>query len=90
MSLGPRSLRPRVLAALARAAGGAPALLGLRGISRRLAEASAAKTAGACGGCDNCGSESAAVQPPPGQESSGGKSPPAEVRVPVANIGRRT
>jgi hypothetical protein len=37
-----------------------------------------AKAQGACGGCDNCGSESAEPQP-----SS------AEIKVPVEKIGRR-
>jgi hypothetical protein len=77
-ALGPRSLRRRILGVLGRAAARAPAFLGLGRMAQRLAAASAAKAQGACGGCDNCGSEPAAPQPPK-----------AEVRVPVARIGRR-
>jgi hypothetical protein len=88
-SLGPRSLRPRLLAAFGRLLAGLPDVLGLKGVSQRLSSASTAKAAGACGGCDNCGSaaaaeQSSATQLPPAQGAS-----PAEVRVPVAKIGRR-
>jgi len=75
LSLGPRSLRRRVLAALS----GAMAFLGLRRTAERLAVSSAGKAHGACGGCDSCGSE----QPPTAE------APAAEVRVPVEKIGRR-
>ena len=79
LSLGPKSLRRRLLAALSRAAARAPAILGLRRTSQWLAVASKGKAQGACGGCDSCGSEQAPAQ----------KSPAAEVRVPVPKIGRR-
>ena len=46
-SLGPRSLRPRLLGALSRAAARAPALLGLRRTAQWLAAASQAKAHGA-------------------------------------------
>ena len=82
VSLGPRSLRRRILGVLGRAAARAPAFLGLGGMAQRLAAASMA--AGACGGCDNCGAEQAAVQKSPTQSSSA-----TEVRVPMAKIGRR-
>jgi hypothetical protein len=75
--LGPRSLRRRILSALSRVLAGAPAFLKLGRIAQRLAAASG-KTQGACGGCDNCGAESAS----PPQSSS-------EINVPVANIRRR-
>jgi len=78
-SLGPRSLRPRVLAAIGRWMQRVPAVFGLRGVAQRLALASAAKAPGACGGCDNCGSEQTVAQ----------SVPAAEVRVAVAAIGRR-
>jgi hypothetical protein len=78
-SLGPRNLRRRVLAALSRVTARAPAVLGLRRTAEWLAVASAGKAHGACGGCDSCGSKQAPAQ----------KSPEAEVRVPVAKIGRR-
>jgi hypothetical protein len=47
-------------------------------MAQRLA-VSAGKAHGACGGCDDCGSEQAAAKTPPG----------GEVRVPVEKIGRR-
>jgi hypothetical protein len=77
--LGPKSLRTRMWAALAHAAARAPASLKLGGLARRLEAAAAAKSAGACGGCDNCGS------PAP----IDGKAPESEVRVPLSEIGRR-
>jgi hypothetical protein len=77
-SLGPRSLRRRVLAALSRVMARGPAFPGLRQIAQRLAAASAGNAQGACGGCDSCGSEAPAATPPA-----------AEVRVPVTKIGRR-
>jgi hypothetical protein len=49
----------------------------LSGIAKRL-ETASAKAAAACGGCDNCGTESASAP-----QSSG------EVHVPIAKIGRR-
>jgi hypothetical protein len=79
-SLGPRSVRRGLLSALGAAMLRAPRFLGLGPIARRIAAASAEKAAGACGGCDNCGSEQTAAPNPPA----------AEVSVPVANIGRRT
>jgi hypothetical protein len=54
-TLGPSAARRRVLAMLARLLARAP-MLRLRSAGRRLAGA-ADKTQGACGGCDNCGSE---------------------------------
>ncbi len=80
LSLGPRSLRPRLLGALSRTAARAPAFLGLRRTAQRLAVASAGKAHGACGGCDDCGSEKAPVKKPAA----------AEISVPVGEIGRRT
>ena len=78
LSLGPRSLRRRLLAALSQAASRAPAFLGLRRMAQRLA-ASAGKAQGACGGCDDCGSGQPAAKTPVENE----------VRVPVEKIGRR-
>ena len=76
VSLGPQSLRRRILGVLSRGAARGPAFLGLGRAAQRLA--AAAKTRGACGGCDNCGSETTTPQPAK-----------AEIRVPVARIGRR-
>jgi hypothetical protein len=83
-SLGPRSLRPRLLAALGRLLATLPAVIGLKGVSQRLSSASTVKAAGACGGCENCGSAA-----PAEQDSATPNAPAAEVRVPVAKIGRR-
>jgi hypothetical protein len=80
--LGPRSLRKRVLAALSRRLAASPSSLRLGRISESLAAAAAGKAQGGCGGCDNCGTESP-VPPSPSAQSS------AEIKVPVANIGRR-
>jgi uncharacterized protein DUF6587 len=82
ISLGPRNLRRRILGVLSHGAARAPAFLGLGRIARRLAAASMAT--GACGGCDSCGGEQAAAQKSPKQKPSA-----AEVRVPMAKIGRR-
>ena len=78
-ALGPRSLRQSLLAALGRAAAKTPKFLGLRRTGQWLVSASAGKAAGACGGCESCGSE----------QSSASKSQESEIKVPVANIGRR-
>ena len=45
--------------------------------------APAGKSQGACGGCDNCGSESS------GQPSSATAQSSSEIKIPVAKIGRR-
>jgi hypothetical protein len=78
-SLGPRSLRRRLLAALSRAAARAPASFGLRRTARWLSVASAGKARGACGGCDDCGAEKVPAKKPAA----------AEITVPVGKIGRR-
>jgi hypothetical protein len=81
VKLGPRSLRQRMLAVLSRLIARVPPAFGLRRISERLGAASNGKAQGACGGCDNCGSEQT-----PEQQAAQNLS---EVRVPVAKIGRR-
>jgi len=78
-SLGPRSLRQRLLQATSRLLAIAPSYLGLGRIAGRLSAASIVKPAGACGGCDNC---------PPNQAAAT-HSTATEVNVPVGNIGRR-
>ena len=83
VKLGPRNLRQRMLGGLSRLIARAPPALGLRQISERLGAASAGKAQGACGGCDNCGSEQTPAQP------AAQTLPQSEVRVPVAKIGRR-
>jgi hypothetical protein len=84
LSLGPRSLRRKLLAASSWAAARMPAALGLRGAAQRLSMAAVGKSHGACGGCDDCGTSAADAT-----KSATKDSPPAEVRVPVAKIGRR-
>jgi hypothetical protein len=83
MKLGPRSLRQHMLAGLSRLMARAPPAFGLRRLAERLGTASAGKAQGACGGCDNCGSEQT-----PAQKAAQNLQQP-EVRVPVAKIGRR-
>jgi hypothetical protein len=78
-SLGPRSFRKRMLQTLSRWMGRAPAFLGLKRAAQRLGAASTAKAQGACGGCDDCGSEAA---PKTNAASS-------EINVPIGKIGRR-
>jgi len=87
-SLGPRGLRPRLLAGVGRLLARLPAVLGLEGVAQRLKDASAVKSTGACGGCDNCGSAQAAPRGAPA-ESAPAQAPASEVRVPVAKIGWR-
>ncbi|HMH87022.1 MAG TPA: DUF6587 family protein [Steroidobacteraceae bacterium] len=78
--LGPRTLKRRILQTLSRATAAAPVFLKLGRVAQKLDAASAAKVQGACGGCDNCGTESSS-EPQPSS---------AEIKVPVAKIGRRT
>jgi hypothetical protein len=75
--LGPKAWRRGILAAMSQVFEAAPVSFRLGGLAQRLETASGRTQGGACGGCDNCGTESAAPQ------SSG------EISVPVANIGRR-
>jgi hypothetical protein len=77
--LGPRTLRTRILRTSGRVMAAAPAFFRLGRVAQKLDAASLGKAQGACGGCDNCGTES----------SSEPKSSSAEIKVPVAKIGRR-
>jgi hypothetical protein len=74
--LGPRTLRQRMLAVLSRVLASAPATFRLDQVAQRLWAASG-KAQAACGGCDNCGSESSSPKVS------------AEISVPVGKIGRR-
>ena len=78
-SLGPRSLRGRLLATLSRLMARAPGVFGLQRAAQWLAVAAKVKAPGACGGCDSCGSEQGPASRPP----------VADVGVPVSKIGRR-
>jgi hypothetical protein len=75
--LGPRSWRKRVLAAISALTAAAPSFLRLGRVSKSLAAAAVGKAQGACGGCDNCGTDAQSAQPS------------VEVKVPVADISRR-
>jgi hypothetical protein len=88
-SLGPRSLRSRTFAALSRVLGRLPAFVGLRGVARWLAAASADKSQGACGGCDNCGSEKTPPSTTAAPTTAASTGAVSEVRVPLAKIGKR-
>jgi hypothetical protein len=79
LSLGPKSLRQQLLAALSRMTARAPSFFHLQRTSRKLAAASAVKASGACGGCDNCGSDELPERP----------ASATEINVPIAKIGRR-
>jgi hypothetical protein len=85
-ALGPRNLRRRLLTALSAGLGRAPAAFGLRRAAQRIADAAQTKPQGACGGCDNCGTET------PGTETPGNRAPApgvaTEIKVPIASIGR--
>jgi hypothetical protein len=78
--LGPRTLKRRILQTLSRATAAAPVFLRLGRVAQKLDAASSGSAQGACGGCDNCGTESSS-EPQPSS---------AEIKIPVAKIGRRT
>jgi hypothetical protein len=77
-ALGPRTWRRGALSRVAGWAAHMPAWSGLRALATRLG-AAAAKSPGACGGCDSCGSEGEAA---PTVDQS-------EIKVPLTRIGRR-
>jgi uncharacterized protein DUF6587 len=78
--LGPRTLKRRILQTFSRAMAAAPVSLKLGRAAQKLEAASLGSAQGACGGCDNCGTETSSEP----QTSS------AEIKVPVGKIGRRT
>ncbi|HWG70036.1 MAG TPA: DUF6587 family protein [Steroidobacteraceae bacterium] len=77
-SLGPRSLRYRLLAAMSRQVARLPEFLRLRRAAQRLA-AAAGRAAGAGGGCNGCSSSPASAKAP--RKSLSG--------LPVGKHGRR-
>jgi hypothetical protein len=90
-SLGPKALRTRLLMGLSWLLSRVPAVIGVRGLSQRLEMRATLKAKGACGGCDNCGSDSSAAKTA-GGSGVGGSSvgdSGGEVRVPLEKIGRR-
>ena len=81
ISLGPRNLKRGVLIRTAATLRALSLIPGLRSLSRRLEAAAVIKPAGACGGCDDCGSAT------PTSGSTGTADP--EVRIPVSQIRKR-
>jgi hypothetical protein len=96
-SLGPRTLRVRILSGLGRAAARLPAAFGLGSTGRRITAAATAKTAGSCGGCDGCGSDGdrtvgGGATPTAGAPRANvprANAPRSEVSVALAKISRR-
>ena len=78
-SLGPRSLRGRLLGGASAVLRRLPGFPGLHELAQRLDTAASIKAKGTCGGCDNCG-----LEQPPTAPSSG-----PDVRIPVSKIGKR-
>ncbi len=84
LSLGPRSLRRKLLTALRLVLERLTAVPGARAAARRLGVAAAGKGHGACGGCDDCATSGAGAAQSPAKDPPG-----AEVRVPLDKVGRR-
>jgi hypothetical protein len=80
MTLGPKTLRKRILAGMSRLAARAPRVFGLSRWAQQLHAAAAAKSKGACGGCEDCGSGAAPIA----------QSPLTEIKIPLSKIGRRS
>jgi hypothetical protein len=78
--LGPRALKRRMLQTMSSALAAAPGFFRLRRVAQKLDAASSGSAPGACGGCDNCGTES----------SSEPQSSSADIKIPVAKIRRRS
>jgi hypothetical protein len=88
-TLGPKSFRRGIANRLIGVAARSEHVPGWRRFTRRLSAGANAKLAGgSCGGCDNCGSETAA-KPTTSSVGAGGAGGAAEVRIPVAQIRRR-
>jgi hypothetical protein len=79
LSLGPRTLRGRLLAGTSALLRLLPPSLSLHAFAERLEAAASIQAKGSCGGCDNCGPEQSPAPRPPG----------SEVRISVAKIGKR-
>jgi hypothetical protein len=82
MTLGPKPLRTTILLGVSRLAARAPRVFGLSRWAQALQAAAAAKPKGACGGCEDCGAGTSAA--------SGAQSTPAEIKIPLSKIGRRS
>jgi hypothetical protein len=86
-TFGPKRAWRRALATLAAWLERTPTALHLHAAARRLAGAADEKAHGACGGCNNCGSEKSS---PAERIGAAPRSDPgsSEIRVPIANIAR--
>lgn len=84
LALGPRSLRRRAASRLALLSPCMPVRFGMRSLARRWSERLAVKSAGACGGCDDC---ARAVNEPATSVMPAAAN--GEVRMPISQIGRR-
>lgn len=83
-SLGPKSLRARLLTGVASLLRRAP-LTALRRAAQPLA-AAADKAGGSCGGCDNCGSNATGARSVASQSQI---MDAPEIRIPLSKIGKR-
>jgi hypothetical protein len=90
MTLGPKTLRVRILAGLSRLAASAPRMFGLSRWAQRLQAAAAAKPKGACGGCEDCAAGADTSTGTGTGTASGAQSTPSEIHIPVGKIGRRS
>ena len=79
-ALGPRALKQTLLARGAALLRLMPTQWRLQGLAGRWSAAAANKAAGACGGCDTCGS----VQPKSAPSAA------AEIKIPLSKIGKRS
>ena len=86
LTLGPKTLRKRILEGMSRLAATAPRVFGLSRWAQRLQAAAAAKAKGACGGCEDCGTGTGSHA----GTASGAQSTPREISIPVGKIGRRS
>jgi hypothetical protein len=86
LTLGPKTLRKSILAAMSKLAAGAPRVFGLAQWAQRLQAAAAAKPKGTCGGCEDCGTGTTSSNP----TASGAPSTPREINIPPGKIGRRS
>jgi hypothetical protein len=84
LTLGPKTLRAKILAGVGRLAAGAPRVFGLSRWAQRLQAAAAAQPKGACGGCEDCGTSTST------RTASGAPSTPREINIPPGKIGRRS
>jgi hypothetical protein len=88
MTLGPKTLRKKILAGMGRLAAKAPRVFGLSRWAQRLQAAAAAKPKGACGGCEDCGTGTGTGTGT--GPANGAQSTPREINIPVGKIGRRS